>query len=340
MREPKPADLTFNIEGGEVLQPQATIELQASRPIDARSAQGAIRLSRGCTRVDVAVELRGRGRVAAVRAEELAPGAYVLTVAELLDSKGGRLAGLVEVPFTVAPVAGELPKDHRIEHAVRLEVGELGVTRLSPGEHSDAALHALLHQRRGERVDAGELLAGVQQRRAKRFGKLHETLWERLERAGDRERIDVVVWPRFVVEAAPYEKPNDRRLDAPPKEELAVAREHERSRRALVASLGRMDVKLPSQRETRDDGVPAVHVTATPDQIRKLARSSTVGAVFLDDRTAITDLGDSIAVAHSDSAHNAGFDGTVAAGERPRPPDLGGRQEHGGQSAPWARARL
>ena len=83
MREPKPADLTFNIEGGEVLQPQATIELQASRPIDARSAQGAIRLSRGCTRVDVAVELRGRGRVAAVRAEELAPGAYVLTVAEL-----------------------------------------------------------------------------------------------------------------------------------------------------------------------------------------------------------------------------------------------------------------
>ena len=28
MREPKPADLTFNIEGGEVLQPQATIELR------------------------------------------------------------------------------------------------------------------------------------------------------------------------------------------------------------------------------------------------------------------------------------------------------------------------
>src|SRR5213076_2389915 len=58
-------------------------------------------------------------------------GAYVLTVAELLDSKGGRLAGLVELPFTVAPIAGELPKDHRVEHAVRLEVGELGVTRLS-----------------------------------------------------------------------------------------------------------------------------------------------------------------------------------------------------------------
>ena len=256
MREPKPADLTFNIEGGEVLQPQATIELQASRPIDARSAQGAIRLSRGCTPVDVAVELRGRARVDAVRTEALPAGEYVLTVAELLDSKGGRLAGLVEGPFTVAPVAGELPKDHRIEHAVRLEVGELGVTRLSPGEHSDngwidvvKAVHRktgeaqeLAFDERGERVDAGELLAGVQQRRAKRFGKLHETLWERLERAGDRERIDVVVWPRFVVEAAPYEKPNDRRLDSPPKEELAVAREHERSRRALLTSLGRMDV--------------------------------------------------------------------------------------------------
>jgi hypothetical protein len=230
----------------------------------------------------------------------------------------------VEVPFTVAPITGELPHDYRVEHAVRLQVGELDVTRLAPGERSEIgwidvakAVHRVTGEpeefafdERGDRVDAGEALAELERRRAKRYGKIHETLWERLERAGERERIDVVVWPRFALEPAPYEKPSDRRLESPPKEEGAVARKLERSMRTMLTSLERTGIKLPSRRETRDDGVPAVHVKATPEQIRKLGRSASVGVVLLDDRTAITDLADSIAVAHSNTAHSAGFDGT------------------------------
>ncbi|MEA3020514.1 MAG: hypothetical protein QOI47_2038, partial [Actinomycetota bacterium] len=324
MPESIQVDVSFNIAAGEVVQPQSAIELYASRPIDARSAQGAIRLARGCEPVRSAVELRKSGRVAVVRTEPLESAAYVLTVSELLDRKGGRLTGHVEIPFTVAPISAELPPEHRVEHAVRLQIGELSVTRLAPGERSDTgwidvvkAVHRatgepmeLAFDERGERVDADKLLAGVAQRRAERYGKIHETLWERLESAGDKERIDIILWPRFEVEPAPYEKPSERPLESPPDAEIAVAREIERSRRALVATLGRAGVKLPSKRDNRDDGVPAVHVTATPDQIRKLAKSATVGVVLLDDRTAINDLRDSIAVAHSDTAHTAGFDGT------------------------------
>jgi hypothetical protein len=317
------ANVSFNIAAGEVLQPEPTIEVNAARPIDARSAQAAIRLTRGFASVKSTVELRKGGRVAVVRTEPLEAGAYVLTVSELLDRKGGRLTGHVDVPFSVVPIAGELPAGHRAEHAVRLEIGELHVTRLAPGERSDTGWIDIVKavdgtgepvdlafDERGERVDAEKLLANVSKRRAKRYGKVHETLWERLESARDNERIDVVVWPRLEVEAAPYEKPNDRRLESAPEEEVALARKVERATRGLMTSLERSGVKLPSKRDMRDDGVPAVHVSATPDQIRKLARSSSVGAVLLDDRTAITDLGDSIAVAHSDSAHSAGFDGT------------------------------
>lgn len=324
MSELTRATLTFNVAAGEVLQPQSTIEVSASRPIDPRSAQGAIHLTRGGASVRSELELRRGGRTAVVRTEPLDPGGYVLTVSELLDEKGGRLAGRVEIPFSVVPITGKLPQGHRVEHAVRLQIGELGVTRLDPGERPDAGwidIVKSVHRRsgdaqelafdeRGERVDAGKLLTDVGRRRAKRYGRIHETLWERLERADDGERIDVVVWPRLVAEPAPYEKQNDRRLESPPKEEIAITRKHDRARNAMVANLRRAGVKLPSQRKSRDDSVPAVHVTATADQIRKLGRMPSVGAVLLDDPTAILDLGDSIAVAHSDSAHAAGFDGT------------------------------
>jgi hypothetical protein len=316
--------VTLNIAAGEVLQPHSTIELSANRPIEARSAQGAVHLTRGGAPVRTELELRRRGRTAVVRTEPLEPGGYVLTVSELLDEKGGRLTDRVEIPFSVVPIAGELPREHRVEHSVRLQVGEFGVTRLDPGERPDGgwidmvksvhrktgATEELAFDERGERVDAGKLLADVGRRRAKRYGRIHETLWERLERADEGERIDIVVWPRIVAEPAPYEKPTDRRLEAPPKEEVTVSRRHDRARSAMVASLRRAGVKLPSERKRRDDGVPALHVTATPDQIRRLGRTPSVGAVLLDDPTAILDLKDSIAVAHSDSAHTAGFDGT------------------------------
>src|SRR5438034_349082 len=203
------AGVTFNIAAGEVLQPQSTIELSASRPIEPRSAQGAIQLIRGGAPLRSEVELRSRGRSAVVRTEPLEPGAYVLTVSELLDEKGARLAGRLEIPFSVVPITGKLPRDHRLEHAVRLQIGEFGVTRLDPGERPDAgwidmvkAVHRktgdaeeMAFDERGERVDASKLLADVGRRRARRYGRIQETLWERLERADDGERIDVVVWP-------------------------------------------------------------------------------------------------------------------------------------------------
>jgi Subtilase family len=56
--------------------------------------------------------------------------------------------------------------------------------------------------------------------------------------------------------------------------------------------------------------VPSLRAVATVQQIRALAEDPAVGAILFDDTTAINDLGNSISVARSDRAHQAGFDGT------------------------------
>ena len=167
----------------------------------------------------------------------------------------------------------------------------------------------LAFDERGERVDFAERLAALDKRRGDKFGRVHETLHERIERSADDEQIPIVVWPRVDLPPAPYAKPADRRsLEAPSGEQKV----DERLRKAVAelnAGLQRSKIELTADNRP-DEGVPSVRATATVKQIRELANDTSIGAIFYDDTSAITDLGDSIAAARSDRAHLAGFDGT------------------------------
>ena len=127
-----------SVTAGEVLQPGTTIELRASRSVDPRFAQGAVRLvARGSSRA-VNAGVSARGRLIRLSTEGLAPGAYDLVVSELLGAKGERLVERMVIPFVIAPVSGKVPSDLRTEHAVRLHIGDLAVQRLAPGETARA----------------------------------------------------------------------------------------------------------------------------------------------------------------------------------------------------------
>ena len=313
--------ITVNITPGEILQPDATIELAAARTIDPRSAQGAVRLTRGGERRPVSVRLAKRGRTLLVRTAGLPAGAYELTIEELLDAKGRLLADRLVVPFLVIPLAGEVPSELRVEHAVRLAVGELEVERIAPDGRppsgyvdvvkavgrKDGEAHELAFDETGARVNLAELIAGVSRRRFERFGRLHETLWRRLEGATEDERVEIVVWPALAVPPAPYEKPAERRMDTPPDGEREVADIVRKAGGKLQKSLARVGIEPIAEDDPLD---PSVRATATVAQVRELGRDDAVGVVLFDDPTAITDLGNSIAVARSDRAHAAGFDGT------------------------------
>src|SRR5262249_15518898 len=59
-----------------------------------------------------------------------------------------------------------------------------------------------------------------------------------------------------------------------------------------------------------DQAAPVVFAELDPDTIRRLAESPEVSMIFLYDTEGVEDLGDSIAIAQSDDAHNLGYTGS------------------------------
>jgi hypothetical protein len=227
------------------------------------------------------------------------------------------------IPFSVIPVAGRVPEELRVEHAVRLFFDDLRVVRLQPGQENRAghvdvlkAVHRtkgtpveMAFDERGQRVDVAKRYEQLAKRRAEKLGCIHETLFHRLEQARESERIPIVMWPRIDLPPAPYEKPADRRSLEPPAGEKRVMAKLRKASVNLRAALQRVRVEHVKERQP-DEALPLVRATASAGQIRRLAENKGIGVILFDDRTAINDLGDSIAVARSDRAHQAGFDGT------------------------------
>ena len=313
---------SVNITADEVIAPGSTIELAFAAPVEEKSAQGAIRVTCGCEPRSVRIEVAKRGRLVRVNVDETVLGACRLVIAELLGAKGERLVDTYGLPFSVAPLPGKLPAGLRVEHAVRLVIGDLHVERVALGKtpagyvdlvkavHRTTGRPAELgFDERGKRVDVAGQLEELAARRAAKYGRIHETLYERLEQARGNERIPIVVWPPLDLPPAPYNKATDRRtLEAPAAEQKVLEALRGQASR-LRAALKRSEVALVRDQHT-DNALPYARATATVTQIRSLAESKNVGVILFDDTSVLTDLGNSIAVARTDRAHLAGFDGT------------------------------
>ncbi|WP_152038143.1 S8 family serine peptidase [Paraburkholderia hospita] len=317
------SEFSASIVADEIVPAGKAIELSFVAAVDPRSAQAAIRLMRGVKPVDVLVCLKRKGRVVQIPIDPDAIGPHRLVVSELLDTKERRLVGQWVLPFSVVPISGKVESEVRVEHAVRLVMDDLNVRRVMPGETSESGhvdMLKVVHRKtgmpaelafdaQGNPVDGGELLAALERRRAARFGRIHETLFDRLANARDKERIAVNLWPRVSIPPAPYEKPADFRIDERPDGEQRVARTVRAASGKLRDTLKRMRIEI-KRSESAFELVPCVRTTATAAQIRELAKDKSIGGIYLDDTTAVNDLGNSIAVARSDRAHTAGFDGT------------------------------
>ena len=314
---------SVNIVADEIVVPGSMIELTLPTQVDPQSAQGAVRVMRDHQPIQARIRLSQRGRVVVVQLDDASIGAFQLVVSELLDTKGQMLVDRYRLPFSVVPVSGEIPRSHRIEHAVRLFIGDLRVVRLAPGQQNRAGFIdvvkavdrakgvpvELAFDERGETVDIADLLAELAKRRTDKYGRIHETLFERIARLKENERLPIVLWPRLDLPPAPYEKSIDRRSEDPPEGEKRLVETLRNASTDLRAVLQRVQAELVKESHT-DDVVPSVRAIADVQQIRALAAAPEVGVILFDDTTAINDLANSIAIARSDRAHQAGFDGT------------------------------
>jgi hypothetical protein len=312
---------TSNVMADEVIADGRTVELVFAAAVDPRSAQGAIQLRRGCETLPA--QIRTARRTVRIEVEGISPGAAQLVIAELLGAKGEKLVEHHVLPFSIIPISGKLPADLRIEHAVRVFINDLDVVRLQPGQEvrgghidvvkavsrKDGTAAEIAFDERGERVDYGKKLAELTARRNAKYGRIHETLFNQLEKAKDADRIPIIVWPRIELPAAPYEKATQERSLRPPEAEAKIDAEIKKCSEQMREALGRFKIE-PDKGDLADKNAITLRATATAEQIRGLARNDAIGAIHFDDRSAITDLGNSISIARSDRAHLAGFDGT------------------------------
>jgi len=312
---------TANVAADEIIADGRTIELSFAAAVDPQSAQGAIQLRRGCETLRARIKVTKR--TVQVEAPEVAPGALRLVISELLGAKGEMLVEHYVLPFSVIPISGKLPADLRIEHAARVVINEFDVVRLAPGQEArgghidvvkavnrkDGMPIELAFDERGERVEYGKRLAELAARRQAKYGRIHETLFNQLEQAKDADRIPIIVWPKLELPAAPYEKPTHERSLRPPEAELKIDAEIRERSGQMRAALERYKVDL-DKADAADKHAFPLRASATAEQIRALAQNDAVGAIHFDDRSAITDLGNSISIARTDLAHVAGFDGT------------------------------
>lgn len=79
------------------------------------------------------IELTTRGRVVVVPLDAAAIGPCALVSPALPDLKGERFVDLFTLRCTVLPLARNMPPEFREEHAVRVVLGELSLTRVAPG---------------------------------------------------------------------------------------------------------------------------------------------------------------------------------------------------------------
>ena len=307
----------------EIVPAGSTIELEFPSPVDPQSAQGAISLTHDRRPVLLRPDLGSQGRMVRIPLEKGRTGSFELTISELMGKKGERLVDQYAVPFTALEFAGELPRDVRVEHVVRLATDDLETTRLCLDQatrkdhitvfkvvnRKTGAPAEMAFDERGKKVDLDKYRSEMMERRAKRYGRIDPTLYNRIDKEKPGSRVPIVLWPRIELSAAPYEKPTDRRLTEPHEGERRVAEMLKEAHAGLYNAVEKAGVKM-GKRDCADEDVPFISIEATVAQIRELSRDEAVGAIFFDDQTAINDLGNSISIARSNQAHLAGFDGT------------------------------
>lgn len=311
-------EVTTTLMPNEVLFPDASIVIESRRALDPQSAQGGIVVDG----VRGQVKLSRAGRVARWTPEEtLAPGHHLLRIGGLLTRKLRSIGDEVAIPFFVTDSVAQVPRTVRVESMSRLRVRDLDTERL-PTDRRPAGKFielmkasnrktgtpvALAFNEAGRPVDSEKIFQRMQRARARKFGKLHETLHARLQNVGPRTRVPVALWLRSE-EAIQIDEKKERGETKRPTREF---RAREKAIAKVVGEFASRHLEQLAVREIRPDlAAPVIYADLTRAEILSIAKSREVVGVFLYEREGIEDLVNSIGIANSDDAHSLGFNGT------------------------------
>jgi hypothetical protein len=258
------------------------------------------------------------GRDVEVDTSQLPPGPHNLRVEELFSKRSGKRLPSGEIPFLVVDTAAPLPRELAIHHAVRLRFQDLNVDRVpmsGPCEEGMIEVFKaedrksrnpvqLAFDSKGKPFDVDRAYANLAKRRLTKYGKLHPDLHKRIQREKGQAEVPVAVWLRTSEPGLP---------EKPAKGVVRRRPEFDRQQRELWKAAAGRFVKAAERLGLRvnrvDTAAPVVFGTIAASRAVELAESDDVAAIFLHRIDGVDDLGNSIAIANADDAHNAGFTG-------------------------------
>lgn len=308
--------LTANIAPNDIVFGDSSIVIESHDALDLESARKGIVVPG----VKGQVRLSSGGRVASWSPEApLPPGRQTLQIEGLLDDKRKRIEHAIRVPFFVTDSRAKIPDKLRVEAMTRLRVHELGTERLPSDRRPSGKFieimkasdlktgepFELAFDESGTAVDAGRIFQQISENRHRKYGRLHETLYERVKGADPTTRIPVAVWLRSEEALRPITK-SEEGVSAKQKEQALA-------RRAAIAKAN--DEFLTAHhgvfgdKYRADIHAPVIYGVLTRGQIESLANHPEVAGLFLHEPEGIEDLGTSMAIANSDDVHDLGRTG-------------------------------
>jgi len=334
----------FSFLPGQVITPgdTLTLELTSPRDVDQQTAQASVTMTfEGAT---VSREVTVGSNIISIPTTGLTPGRYELTVGESQTTAGDHDSSTTFMtsqmrPFMIRghtyPVRSRGGRHLRVQNSVTLAIGHTSVEpivmRIAPGkpkyhaiarpadamiveivkaEYADACNDdmpiQLAFDENGREIDARMLLEAVWDRRFQKYGRIHETLWSRVQTMGPKDLVDVVVWPQV-----PRTEFEDR-LGFQAHDNVDPLCERRKSILEHLKSLG-AQISEAENRVLPELQHVMVYVYATlkVGRLHELAEAKDVGAVMFYDRSAGVDLADSIAISRSNTVHtDLGFTGT------------------------------
>jgi hypothetical protein len=300
----------LNIEPNEIIIGSRRLKLRAATALDLDVARSAIELRY----VPSSVQLSDRGRTAAVIPDAaLRPGLHILSIGELVSTKGKRLTDPFVVPFFVTDSRAKISSSLFVQSIVRLQVEPLGTVRVSASKTPDGRFIDVIKavdrnsrrpvemafNHRGERIDADKVFATIGRARKKHFGKLHPALKAAVERSSRDKSLEVAIW----ITTPPLELPEKRTRGAttkPPRAEAArIKRFSELTQQACEF------LRAHGAKELRPDPhVPVVFARVSARDLEALQKRKEVAAIFLHESKGELDLTNSMAIAQSTQAQS------------------------------------
>ncbi len=316
---PERPSLSTNVTPNEIVFATASIVVESRYPLHPDSAQGGL-VVRG---VRGRVRLSRGGRRATWSSEKgLPPGLQTLIVDGLVSKdRRRRIGDRMEIPFFVTDSKATVSSAVRVESISRLRVNELSTERLPadrrPGGRFVEIMKAahritgaparLAYDQSGRRIDPDVILERIMKNRARRFGKLHESLHARVEKLGPSARIPVAIWLRCEEALEPAEKKERGETKGPNRQALARGKAIAKVVRGFAPSL---EIGHRVRGCRADPSAPVVYASLSREQVRAIAARPEVAGLFFHETGGVEDLADSIAIANSDDVHTLGFRGS------------------------------